>query len=92
MARREGFKNWQHGLQTGGVNQFQNEYYLQQQKWAEARADNMHSTVDNSKTSSTHIGQVVVNTNPQSVDALTKSAEQMARRSTTNGTFSSANN
>lgn len=90
IARREGYGNWQNGLQTGGDGQ--PEYYLQQQKLAEARPVTTTSTVDNSKTSSTHIGQVVVNSNPQSVDALTRSVEQQARRSTTNGTFSSANN
>jgi len=90
IARREGYGNWQNGLQTGGDGQ--PEYYLQQQKLAEARPVATTSTVDNSKKSSTHIGQVVVNSNPQSVDALTRSVEQQARRSTTNGTFSSANN
>ncbi|ELX9578572.1 lytic transglycosylase domain-containing protein [Escherichia coli] len=91
MARREGFKNWQNGLQMGGANQFQNEYYLQQQKLAETRPANTPSTVDNSRSSSTHIAQVVVNSNPKTVDALTRSVEQQARRSSTNGAFSSAN-
>lgn len=85
-------KNWQSGVQVEVPNQYKDDYYLQQQKLADARPVTTTSTVDNSKTSSTHIGQVVVNSNPQSVDALTRSVEQQARRSTTNGTFSSANN
>jgi len=92
IARREGYGGWQNGLQLEGGSQYQKEYYLQQQQLAEARPANTPSTVDNSRKSSTHIGQVVVNSNPQSVDALTRSVEQQARRSSTNGTFSSANN
>lgn len=84
-------KNWQSGVQMEVPGQYKDDYYFQQQKLADALPVATTSTVDNSKTSSTHIGQVVVNSNPQSVDALTRSVEQQSRRSTTNGAFSSAN-
>ncbi|MCL5500436.1 lytic transglycosylase domain-containing protein [Escherichia coli] len=85
-------KNWQNSIRMEVPSQYKDEYYLQQQQLADMRPVNTSSTVDNSKTSSTHIGQVVVNSNPQSVDALTRSVEQQSRRSSTNGSFSSANN
>lgn len=89
IARREGFGNWQNGLQISGANQYQNEYYLQQQRLANSRPTGGPSSVDNSKTSSTHIGTVVVNSNPQSADALSKSINQQVQRSSTNASFAS---
>ncbi|MFZ4835759.1 lytic transglycosylase domain-containing protein [Rouxiella sp. Mn2063] len=67
-----------------------NEYYLQQQKLADSRYASAPSSVNNSKTSSTHIGTVVVNSNPQSIDALTNSIQQQSQRAATNASFSSA--
>lgn len=90
MARREGYRNWKNGLSIGGANQFQNEYYLQQQKWANTRPSVASSSVDNSRTNSTHINTVVVNSNPQSADALTKSINQQTGRASTNAAFSSS--
>ncbi len=90
MARHEGFGNWQNGLTIGGVNQYQNEYYLQQQRLANSRNNGAASSVDNSRNNSTHINTVNVTSNPQSVDALTKSIEQQSRRSMNNASFSSA--
>ncbi|EBA6159048.1 lytic transglycosylase domain-containing protein [Salmonella enterica] len=92
MAKREGFGNWKNGLSIGGANQFQNEYYLQQQKLANSRPPNNASSVDNSKTSSTHINTVVVNSNPQTVDALNKSIDQQVSRASTNAAFASGMN
>lgn len=89
MAKHEGFGNWKNGLRIGGTNQFQNEYYLQQQKLANSRPPNNASSVDNSRTSSTHINTVVVNSNPQTVDALNKSIDQQVSRASTNAAFSS---
>lgn len=89
MAKHEGFGNWKNGLSIGGTNQFQNEYYLQQQKLANSRPPNNTSSVDNSRTSSTHINTVVVNSNPQTVDALNKSINQQVSRASTNAAFSS---
>lgn len=89
MAKHEGFGNWKNGLSIGGTNQFQNEYYLQQQKLANSRPPNNASSVDNSRTSSTHINTVVVNSNPQTVDALNKSIDQQVSRASTNAAFSS---
>ena len=89
MAKHEGFGNWKNGLSIGGTNQFQNEYYLQQQKLANSRPPNNASSVDNSRTSSTHINTVVVNSNPQTVDALNKSINQQVSRASTNAAFSS---
>lgn len=87
MARREGFSNWQNGMQVTGANRFQSDYYLQQQKFANSRPNGSPSNVDNSKSSSTHINTVNVNSNPQSVDALTKSINQQAARASTNAPF-----
>ncbi|WP_246803252.1 lytic transglycosylase domain-containing protein [Citrobacter pasteurii] len=89
MAKHEGFSNWKNGLSIGGTNQFQNEYYLQQQKLANSRPPNNASSVDNSRTSSTHINTVVVNSNPHTVDALNKSIDQQVSRASTNAAFSS---
>lgn len=89
MAKHEGFGNWKNGLSIGGANQFQNEYYLQQQKLANSRPPTNTSNVDNSRTSSTNINTVVVNSNPQSVDALTKTVNQQVSRASTNAAFSS---
>lgn len=89
MAKHEGFGNWKNGLSIGGANQFQNEYYLQQQKLANSRPPTNTSNVDNSRTSSTNINTLVVNSNPQSVDALTKTVNQQVSRASTNAAFSS---
>ncbi|MEX5203094.1 lytic transglycosylase domain-containing protein [Citrobacter freundii] len=92
MAKHEGFGNWKNGLNIGGANQFQNEYYLQQQKLANSRPPTNASNVDNSRTSSTNINKVVVNSNPQSVDALTKGINQQVSRASTNAAFASGVN
>lgn len=90
MARKEGFGNWKNGMQIGGANQFQNQYYLQQQSLANARPSSSPSNIDNSKSSVTKIDKVVVNSNPQTVDALTQSINKQAQRSSTNSSFASA--
>lgn len=90
MARHEGFGNWKNGLSLGGANQFQNEYYLQQQKWANTRPTATNSSINNSQQSSININTMNVNSNPQSADALTKSINQQAGRSSTNASFSSS--
>ncbi|EOZ7334011.1 lytic transglycosylase domain-containing protein, partial [Yersinia enterocolitica] len=46
---------------------------------------------DNSQTSTTHIGTVQVNSNPQSVDEIQKSIEEQLRRSGMTGSFISGN-
>lgn len=90
MARHEGFGNWKNGLSIGGANQFQNEYYLQQQRWANTRPSTANSSVNNSQQSSININTMNVNSNPQSADALTKSITQRAGRASTNAAFSSS--
>ncbi|MDM2751423.1 lytic transglycosylase domain-containing protein [Citrobacter sp. Cs237] len=90
MAKHEGFGNWQNGLKIGGTNQFQNEYYLQQQKLANSQSRNTTSSIDNSKSSVTKIDKVIVQTNPQTVDALTQSVNQQAQRASTNVSYASA--
>ncbi|EOI3514470.1 lytic transglycosylase domain-containing protein [Cronobacter muytjensii] len=90
MARKEGFSNWQNGLKISGGNQFQSQYYLQQQSWANARRDSMTSSIDNSKSSVTKIDKVVVNSNPQTVDALTQSINSQSQRSGVSATFASS--
>ncbi|MDU5684163.1 MAG: lytic transglycosylase domain-containing protein [Kluyvera cryocrescens] len=47
-------------------------------------------SIDNSQKSDTYIDKVIVNSNPQSADALTQSVTQQAKRSSTNATFSSS--
>lgn len=90
MARHEGFGNWKNGLNIGGANQFQNEYYLQQQKWANTRPSMTNSSIDKSQKSSIHINEMNINSNPQSADALTESINQQVGRSSTNAAFSSS--
>ncbi|WP_234005922.1 lytic transglycosylase domain-containing protein [Cronobacter malonaticus] len=90
MARKEGFSNWQNGLKISGSHQFQNQYYLQQQSWANARRESMTSSIDNSKSSVTKIDKVVVNSNPQTVDALTQSINSQSQRSGVSATFASS--
>lgn len=90
MARKEGFSNWQNGLKISGSHQFQNQYYLQQQSWANARRDSITSSIDNSKSSVTKIDKVVVNSNPQTVDALTQSINSQSQRSGVSATFASS--
>lgn len=90
MAKHEGFGNWQNGLKIGGANQFQNEYYLQQQKLANSQSRNTMSSIDNSKSSVTKIDKVIVQTNPQTVDALTQSVNQQAQRASTNASYASS--
>lgn len=89
MARREGFGNWKNGLKIGGANQFQNEYYLQQQRWANTRPSMANSSIDNSQQSSININTMNINSNPQSVDALAKTVNQQVGRASTNAAFSS---
>ncbi|WP_251363019.1 lytic transglycosylase domain-containing protein [Escherichia coli] len=90
MARHEGFGNWQNGLKMSGTNQFQNQYYLQQQALANSRRDSMPSSIDNSKSSVTKIEKVVVNSNPQSVDALTQSINRQSQRASVASSYSSS--
>lgn len=73
-----------------GSQTTQNHYYLQQQNLATQQQPSGPSSVDNSKTSSNHIGTVVVQSNPQSVDSLMNSINQLSQRSATNASFSSA--
>ncbi|MBV8045072.1 lytic transglycosylase domain-containing protein [Pluralibacter sp.] len=66
-------------------------YYATQGRMADRSPYQLSSSGGNPQiTNSTHINTVNVNSNPQSVDALTKSVEKQAQRSTTNAAFSSA--
>lgn len=66
-------------------------YYAMQGRLADRSPYQLSSSGGNPQiTNSTHINTVNVNSNPQSVDALTKSVEKQAQRSTTNASFSSA--
>lgn len=89
MARQEGFSNWKNGLNIGGSSPAQDNYYLQQQKMASAPPV-QNSRIDNSQSNSNHIGQVIVNSNPQTVDALTASIQKQSQRASTNASFSSS--
>ena len=64
-------------------------YYATQGRYADSRPYQLSSGGGNQTTNSTHIGTVNVNSNPQTVDALTESVNQQARRSSTNAAFSS---
>lgn len=63
-------------------------YYQQQQRIASTPSQTT-SKIDNSRSSSTTIGTVVVNSNPTTVDALTRSVNQQVSRVSTNAAFSS---
>lgn len=65
-------------------------YYATQGRMADRRPYELASGGGSTVTNSTHINTVNVTSNPQSVDALTQSVEQQARRSSTNSSFSSA--
>lgn len=65
-------------------------YYATQGRMADSRPYELASGGGSTVTNSTHINTVNVNSNPQSVDALTQSVEQQARRSSTSASFSSA--
>lgn len=65
-------------------------YYATQGRIADSNSYRLASSGGNPQISnSTHINTVNVNSNPQSVDALTQSIKQVASRSTTNASFSS---
>ncbi|VYT37135.1 transglycosylase SLT domain-containing protein [Citrobacter amalonaticus] len=66
-------------------------YYATQGRLADTRPYQLASSGGQPQiTNSTHINTVNVNSNPQTVDSLTRSINQQAQRQSTNGTFSSA--
>ncbi|HAU5488816.1 TPA: lytic transglycosylase domain-containing protein [Cronobacter sakazakii] len=66
-------------------------YYATQGRMADSRPYQLASSGGNPQiTNSTHINTVNVNSNPQSVDALTKSVEKQAQRASANASFSSS--
>ncbi|EMU9504838.1 lytic transglycosylase domain-containing protein [Enterobacter asburiae] len=68
-------------------------YYATQGRMADSRPYELASGGGQSQiTNSTHINTVNVNSNPQSVDSLTQSINQQAKRATTNSSFASAVN
>lgn len=64
-------------------------YYSAQSRMADQRPYQLSSSGGQTITNSTHINTVNVNSNPQTVDALTDSVNQRVRRSSTNAAFSS---
>ncbi len=68
-------------------------YYATQGRLADTRPYQLSSSGGQPQiTNSTHINTVNVNSNPQTVDSLTKSINQQAKRATTNSSFSSSVN
>lgn len=68
-------------------------YYATQGRMADSRPYELASGGGQSQiTNSTHINTVNVNSNPQSVDSLTQSINQQAKRATTNSSFATAVN
>lgn len=68
-------------------------YYATQSRIADIRPYELASGGGQSQiTNSTHINTVNVNSNPQTVDSLTQSINQQAKRATTNSSFASAVN
>jgi hypothetical protein len=66
-------------------------YYATQGRLADSQPYQLASSGGNPQvTNSTHINTVNVTSNPQTVDALTKSVNQQAQRSSTNAAFSSS--
>lgn len=67
-------------------------YYEQMSQYASMSGmPSQPQSVDNSQSQATHINNVNVNSNPQSVDAIQKSIEDQLRRSSMTGTFISGN-
>ncbi|AOF18153.1 hypothetical protein BED35_06015 [Yersinia enterocolitica] len=67
-------------------------YYEQMSQYASmAGMPSQSQSVDNSRSQATHIKNVNVNSNPQSVDAIQKSIEDQLRRSSMTGSFISGN-
>ncbi|CNF28759.1 membrane-bound lytic murein transglycosylase D [Yersinia nurmii] len=67
-------------------------YYKQLEQYASMSGmPNQSQSVDNSQSQATHINNVNVTTNPQSVDAIQKSIEDQLRRSSMTGAFISGN-
>ncbi|ATM86682.1 lytic transglycosylase domain-containing protein [Yersinia frederiksenii] len=67
-------------------------YYEQMSQYASmAGMPSQSQSVDNSRSQATHINNVNVNSNPQSVDAIQKSIEDQLRRSSMTGSFISGN-
>ncbi|MEQ9910992.1 transglycosylase SLT domain-containing protein [Pectobacterium polaris] len=64
-------------------------YYATQGRLADSRPYQLSSGGGSPVTNSTHIGTVNVNSNPQTVDALTKNINDYSKRAATNATFSS---
>lgn len=69
------------------------DYYQQLSQMAgmQGIAGMQTQTVDNSQSSATHINNVNITTNPQSVDEISKSIDEQRRRSTMTGAFISGN-
>lgn len=68
-------------------------YYATQGRMADSRPYELASGGGQSQiTNSTHINTVNVNSNPQTVDSLTQSISQQAKRATTNASFATAVN
>lgn len=66
-------------------------YYAKQRRLTESRPYQLSSSGGNPQvTNSTHINTVNVNSNPQSVDALTESIKRQSQRASTNTSFSSS--
>ncbi|HEN3525479.1 TPA: lytic transglycosylase domain-containing protein [Yersinia enterocolitica] len=67
-------------------------YYEQMSQYASMSGmPSQSQSVDNSRSQATHINNVNVNSNPQSVDAIQKSIEDQIRRSSMTGAFISGN-
>ncbi|EOI6389908.1 lytic transglycosylase domain-containing protein [Yersinia enterocolitica] len=67
-------------------------YYEQMSQYASMSGmPSQSQSVDNSRSQATHINNVNVNSNPQSVDAIQKSIEDQLRRSSMAGAFISGN-
>lgn len=78
------------GKVHGNMGEARN-YYATQGRMADSRPYQLASGGGQAQIqNSTHINTVNVNSNPQTVDALTKSIRQQASRSSTNASFSSA--
>ncbi|MCL6336228.1 lytic transglycosylase domain-containing protein [Pectobacterium carotovorum subsp. carotovorum] len=75
---------------SGGYDEGSRNYYSTQSRLADSRPYQLSSSGGNQVTNSTHINTVNVNSNPQTVDALTKSIDGYSKRSSTNAAFSSS--
>ncbi len=89
MARKEGYSNWKSPVAQQSAYMSYHKQVGEYNSISSMPAQ--QQSIDNSRSQATHINNVNVNSNPQSVDAIQKSIEDQLRRSSMTGSFISGN-